>query len=62
MMQTATRSWEELRSSARVAERTLEDKIAAYTAVNRAQTRSSAAAYDEGGEEAWKEGEEERRC
>ncbi|ETP29114.1 hypothetical protein, variant [Phytophthora nicotianae P10297] len=47
MMQTATRTWEELRSSARAAEHTLEDKIAAYTAVSRAQTRSSSAVYDE---------------
>ncbi|RLN94573.1 hypothetical protein BBJ28_00015951 [Nothophytophthora sp. Chile5] len=50
MMQTSTRSWEDLRSGARAAERTLEDKIAAYTAVSRAQSRSSAAAYDEGGQ------------
>ncbi|RLN72044.1 hypothetical protein BBJ28_00006730 [Nothophytophthora sp. Chile5] len=47
MMQTSTRSWEDLRSGARAAERTLEDKIAAYTAISRAQSRSSAAAYDE---------------
>ncbi|KAF1777200.1 Golgi SNAP receptor complex, subunit 1 [Phytophthora cactorum] len=47
MMQTATRSWEELRSSARTAEHTLEDKIAAYTAISRAQARSSAPVYDE---------------
>jgi hypothetical protein len=48
MMQTATRSWEDLRSSARTAERTLEDKVAAYTAISRAQARNSSAAYDEG--------------
>ncbi|CAI5739363.1 unnamed protein product [Hyaloperonospora brassicae] len=47
MMQTTTRSWEELRSSARAAERTLEDKIAAYTTASRAQTRSAALVHDE---------------
>uniref|UniRef100_H3GHD2 RRM domain-containing protein n=1 Tax=Phytophthora ramorum TaxID=164328 RepID=H3GHD2_PHYRM len=47
MMMQTTRSWEDLRSSARAAERTLEDKVAAYTAVSRAQARSAAAAYDE---------------
>ncbi|RLN49632.1 hypothetical protein BBJ29_007878, partial [Phytophthora kernoviae] len=47
MMQTTTRSWEELRGSARTVERTLEDKIAAYTAISRAQSRSSTAVYDE---------------
>ncbi|KAI9907239.1 hypothetical protein PsorP6_003661 [Peronosclerospora sorghi] len=47
MMQPTTRSWEQLRSSARAAERTLEDKIASYTAISRAQVRSSMAPYDE---------------
>ncbi|GMF32766.1 unnamed protein product [Phytophthora fragariaefolia] len=50
MMHTATRSWEDLRSSARAAEHALEDKIAAYTALSRAQGRG--AAYDEG---AWQQ-------
>ncbi|RQM08866.1 hypothetical protein DD237_000637 [Peronospora effusa] len=47
MMQRTTRTWEELRSSARMAERRLEDKIAAYTEFSRAQTRNSVAVYDE---------------
>ena len=49
MMQTTTRSWEELRSCARAAERTLEDKIAAYKVASRAQSRGVAVVYDEGG-------------
>ena len=48
-MQQTTRTWDELRSSARMAERRLEDKIAAYTEISRALTRSSVAVYDEGG-------------
>uniref|UniRef100_M4BFT0 Golgi SNAP receptor complex member 1 n=1 Tax=Hyaloperonospora arabidopsidis (strain Emoy2) TaxID=559515 RepID=M4BFT0_HYAAE len=47
MMQTTTRSWEELRSCARAAERTLEDKIAAYKVASRAQSRGVAVVYDE---------------
>ncbi|CAH0477073.1 unnamed protein product [Peronospora belbahrii] len=47
MMQRATRTWEELRSSARVAERTLGDKITAYTVISRDQIRNSVASYDE---------------
>lgn len=47
MMQTGAQSWEELRRAARTAERHLEDKIAAYTAISKAATRAPAD-YDVG--------------
>lgn len=43
-----TQSWEELRRAARTAERHLEDKIAAYTAISRSAARV-VGDYDVGG-------------
>lgn len=48
-MMQSPHSWEELRRSARTAERRLEDKIAAYTAISKAQARApSNREFDEG--------------
>lgn len=49
MMQqsSSTLAWEDLRRAARTAERHLEDKIAAYTAISKAATRV-AVDYDVG--------------
>ncbi|TDH70751.1 uncharacterized protein CCR75_005101 [Bremia lactucae] len=47
MMPTTTRSWEELRSSARVAENTLADKVSAYTSISKIQARHNLATFDE---------------
>lgn len=47
MMQTGAQSWEDLRRAARTAERHLEDKIAAYTAISKAAARV-ATDYDVG--------------
>ncbi len=48
MMQSTQQSWEEFRRAARTAERTLEDKIATYTAINKAAIRKVADDFDEG--------------
>jgi len=48
-MMQSQHSWEDLRRNARSAERRLEDKIAAYTAISKAQTRAAASRqFDEG--------------
>lgn len=47
MMQSGAQSWEDLRRAARTAERHLEDKIAAYTAMSKAAVRV-ATDYDVG--------------
>lgn len=48
-MMQSQHSWEDLRRNARSAERRLEDKIAAYTAISKAQARAAVARqFDEG--------------
>lgn len=47
-MLQATPSWDELRRSARTAERQLEEKIAAYKEISRAAGAKSAEQFDEG--------------
>jgi hypothetical protein len=46
-MMQASQSWDQLRRSAKTIERTLEDKIAAYSAISKNVTKLSSE-YDEG--------------
>lgn len=55
MMLQNQHSWDELRRNARSAERRLEDKIAAYTTISKAQTRAPASKqFDEGMTAGWR--------